>query len=134
MAISSVAWACPMKRAIRLATELACAMRSGTWVKGSLPCWRRNITSMGLLLGMLKVPPRNPIDSSTAERRQTRRPWPGLKAQPEQFLPRAFGVVGIAEQVQIGVVHHTFLNQPFEVDDVRPVRSPHQHDRNAAHF
>ena len=46
---------------------------------------------------------------------------PNCRPSRIKFLPRAFGVIGIGKQLKIGAVHRTFLNQPFEVDDTRPI-------------
>src|SRR5215510_3247472 len=91
------------------------------------------MTSMAASLGIATIPPSRNFPSR-AHGRQPRRPWSELQAQSNQFLPRAFGIIGVGEQLRIGSVHHPVLHQTFEVDDTRPVSATQQDNRKAAHF
>src|SRR6478752_2702703 len=122
--MSIVDFASPMKVAIRLATSLICAVRSGVAANGSR-C--RNITSMApsandVVSSVIEVLPSSIALVSSHLRRVTRGTRSAVQTTPDELVPCSLGIVGVGKKIEIGSCYHSFLDERRKIDDATPIR------------
>src|SRR5580704_13575691 len=143
--MSIVDFASPMKWPSRVATSLICAVRSGVAVNGSSPCCCRNVTSMTTMRFQVSsiccfkrhlISFRGQVCShwSGHLRGVTRRTWSAVQTTPDEFIPRALGIVGIRKEIEIGLCYHSFFDERLKIDDATPIGFLNENDGDGGHL